>query len=180
MPRPRHSISLKALSTGLIEDIARWIPELQAKGLRSTLWFGILGKCIAEVDQILQLCVEGFLSFTGETGRLAASHVGGDKPIQRFTMGERVRLLKRLVPLVDRKFSPDAPINDPSAMDLLDTVVKRRNDFVHMPEMYVRRTEEAVAEATMAALTFLCAANDLCCSRLVEACIAIQEGRHTS
>ena len=79
MPHERRSSDLTKLSEGLIEDIARWVPELETHGFRPTLWFGIMSKCITEVEQILHLCVQELLSITGDAGRLAVRKVGGNK-----------------------------------------------------------------------------------------------------
>jgi hypothetical protein len=143
----------KEVSKQLLDDIERWSSELQA-GMRSTLWYGVFTKAQQQVGVLLKGCASTFVWEAGDAGLDAVAALGRGKPLERMTMGDNVKLIKKLRP----------DLLSPADRRLLDRMTGLRNEFEH----------ETLSREQGPAMTaeFLRLAQGLCRSRLLAAVAA--------
>jgi hypothetical protein len=157
---------LSKLSQEMTRDTDRWIEELRLHGIRPTLGHGMMIQCSRYAERLMRHCAIVLLYAGGDEGRALLATVRKGVPIEKLTMGELIRLLKRLVPALKGKALPD-DFADEKAWPIFDRVLEMRNAFVH--------PKEDVHEDAALWLAYLEAAKELSSTRLVRAAIDIQQ-----
>ena len=148
----------------LLRNILRWRTELdsqRASGVRTTLWFGIVQRCCRGLETLVASCGRYVITEAGDAGSARVRAIS-QKPLQRFTMGEHVRVIRELHSLAQK--IDGVPLYPDDLGLALDELVRIRNDFQH-PE---RRSMEAesMRDAIDSALALLGATEVLCRSEL--------------
>ena len=160
---------LRVIRDGLFQSIDRWAPEIISGPPRSTLRFGIAQKCYAQIDKMLEICVNESVAECGPEGSDAVNACAGGKPLSRLTLGERVQVLERLDSCLGRKVQglvvlAGSRVLGAKGIKLLHRLSKDRNRFVH-----------DFADVQSADVTGLLArASELSESKLIEAIVALQ------
>ena len=118
-------------------------------------------------ERIMRGCATVLLRATGEEAQSLRAKVRKGVPVEKFTMGELIRLLKRLVPALKGKgLSED--VADEETWSILDLVLEMRNAFMHPTE---------VRQDPSLWIAYLEAVKRLCRTRLVQAAIKINNVR---
>jgi hypothetical protein len=144
----------------MLEAIGRWSKNYEAL-YTPTLFNGAFHKTSGIVEVIIRGCVDTFLANIAKDDR-----PGIDCP-ERAGMGEQVRTLKRLMPILTRKFPGCAQVMDAHTLNLLDTLVKMRNDVAH------RRLLPRNPESRKKLIKLIECAKDLCQSELLRLAISL-------
>ena len=116
--------SLKELSDRLLESIGRWSSGYQ-KLLSPTIFNGVIHKTSGIIEEIIRGCIRVFLAAINKDDR------PGIENTARPGMGEQVRILKRLQPILAKRFPDNERLIDAPMLNLLDSLVSLRNDCMH-------------------------------------------------
>lgn len=149
--------SIESIRLSLPAELHRWRAEINSRP-RSTLWHGVATKIGAYLDQLFALSVATALRIAGEAGVAVVAGISNGKPLERLTMGQRMRILITLD--ARRLMGSDAKLLKKSGKDLLQETVSIRTDFAHG---YIPR-EEGRAET----LRLLDLAEDVCTEDLFQ------------
>jgi hypothetical protein len=144
----------------MLEAIGRWSKNYEAL-FSPTLFNGAVHKSSGIVEEIIRSCVDTFLTNIDKDDRPGIDNPG------KAGMGEQVRTLKRLVPILTRKFPGCEQVLDARTLNLLDNLVTMRNDFMH------RRLWPYNPEDRKKLIEFIECAKDLCQSELLRLAISI-------
>ena len=161
---------VRTLCDSIFKSIERWVPELNVPGPRGTLGFGIAQKCYAQVDRILDVCVEETVRVCGDRGMEAVVVCGEGKPLDHLTFGQRVKILEYLDKDLAQVARPlvltlKGRVMGKRELALLKTLTRGRNDFAH-----------GRAWVDSAALIELLAqAREFCESQLIRTVSALQQ-----
>lgn len=158
------------------QDLQGWIeahlPELPQ--YHSTLWYGVMQKCGEKLENLIRATAKRLLIVLGPAGDEALTRVGGGKPLQRLTLGQLTKLLQEFEePIIDlmtkdNRFSTlPQPLIGKAGVNLMDSVSRMRNDFVHN-----RWQAERSAELTV---EFLERADRLSRTPIINLAVAIEE-----
>jgi hypothetical protein len=128
-PEPGDNPSLGERCSRLVEAIDRWrtgiaTGEIEIPG---TLPSCIIHKTATSLEEIMAACVGALLSEMGETDRARMKSVKGGGA----GFGESVRTFKGLTPVLAKKFPGMSRDDSIRAMNLLDKLVRMRNDLMH-------------------------------------------------
>jgi hypothetical protein len=119
-----------AVKSQLLADLGRWETELARHGLtRPTLWAGVYAKAFRSFEILVACATAHWTAVAGQPGQAVAAEVARGKSADRLTVGQRVEILRRLnaLGLID----DDDYVRRRADLDLLDRLVKKRNDFAH-------------------------------------------------
>jgi len=116
-----------AVRSQLLADLERWETELARYSLtRPTLWAGVYAKAFRSFEVLAGCAAAHWMAVAGQPGQRVAADVARGRSADRLTVGQRLGILRRLdaLGLVDKaRWQTD--------LDLLDRLVKNRNDFAH-------------------------------------------------
>lgn len=119
-----------AVRSQLLADLERWETELARYSLtRPTLWAGVYAKAFRSFEVLAAGAAAHWMAVAGQPGMRVAADVARGRSADRLTVGQRVGILRRLdvLGLVDKQDHARWQTD----LDLLDRLVKNRNDFVH-------------------------------------------------
>lgn len=160
------------------QDLHAWIedhlPGLHRATHDSTLWYGVMQKCGAYVENLLRATAERFVLVLGPAGDAAVMTVGGGKPLAKFTLGQLTKLLQALEePIIDLMTKEEClptlprPLIGKAGVELMNSVSRLRNDFAHN-----RWQADRSAELTV---MFLEQAGKLCQTPIISLAVAIED-----
>jgi hypothetical protein len=165
---------LKKVRDGLLTAIDRWAPEVVSAPPRSTLRCGIAQKCYGQIDKMLAICVAEAVHACGKEGQSAVDACAGGKPLNRFTLGERVQVLERLDLFLTKAVGlvtlSGSRVIGTKGVKLLHRLSRDRNRFAHgLANLQPSEVTELLARAS-----------ELCESPLIECVIALEQKRYSA
>lgn len=157
----------------LLQWLEAHLPELHRVGPHSTLWYGVMQKCGASIENLLRAAAHRFLLALGPRGEPVMRSVGNGKPLEKFTLGQCAKLLQELEgPIVEwmtegsRLPVPQDPLIDKRGLQLLDRVSRLRNDFAHS-----HWPTDGSSDLT---IEFLEKSAELCQTRIIALAVALE------
>lgn len=123
--------SLTNLRKAAIEDIRRWLAELDGTSPRATLSIGVLQRAFTYAEELLRESIQVYITNSPEALAEAIRKVtdGKVKRAAKLTFGQSVHVLQAADRT--RRLAHGRKLITKADKNLLDETVSRRNAFVH-------------------------------------------------
>lgn len=145
-PKQKHREPLAKVIEQFREDANRWLADPKDE-LAGTLAIGRVKKASMELNLILEAAAVIAIAIAGEAATEKVSRVCNGKQLSRLTMGEHAGLLSALKGDLSKVLVEGQAVLIPKEQkELLDSLVRRRNEFEHGKLPWAFGTKEFVEE----------------------------------